>query len=174
MSHTRLCILYLITELMLPDYQAPCEQQEYHIIHPWAPTLSSVSVDANSHTLIPHTSFASWHLSSLFFLAPWFPCHETADFLVVFQSCSTSSPFPPLGFSLPRWRVKDVQGAEKCVKALAQSSRAGVETGTGKRKKLQRSKGRTFYNCGLLAIKAGLGLAQRVKVLCITALKYQF
>lgn len=85
---------------MLPDYQGPCEQQEYHITHTWAPTLSSVSVDANPHTLIPHTFFASWHLSSLFFLAPWFLCHETVDFLVVFQPCSTSSPFPPFYFQV--------------------------------------------------------------------------
>lgn len=134
MSHTHLCILYLITELMLPGCQAPCKHQGYHITHTWAPTLSSVSVDENSHIPIPHTFFASWHLSSLFFLAPCFPCHETADSLVVFQPCSTSSLFPPLVFSLPSWKQKDVQGALKCAKALAESSRMGVENGIGTRR----------------------------------------
>lgn len=104
---------------MLPDYQAPCKHQEYHITH-----MGSVSVDGNSdspHILCIITSFQSIFLGTLVPLFMKLCCFPTLF--------STSGLFPS------QLEAKRCAGAEKCAKALAESSRKGVETGIGKRNK---------------------------------------
>lgn len=86
----------------------------------------------------PHsyTFFAPWHLSSLLFLAsPQHPGSSSCSPSLFLQSLLSTS-----GLFTSQWEAKrctegSADRGRKYTKALAESSRTGVETGVGRRKK---------------------------------------
>jgi len=141
-SHIHLCISPLVTELLLPDDYASCQHKGLSYCMQ-ALTLSSVSSDANAHTLIPTHSL---HHGIFPFRFSWqslgtlVPLPRNYEFLSWSPSLFPQSLFSTPGLFTSQWEAKRYAGCSvgwgrKSAKALAESSRTGVETGIGKRKK---------------------------------------